>query len=191
MGHIYIITNQLTKDIYVGKTEKTLDERLKKHHYAMRYTSSHLYSAMKKYGIENFTIKSIELVENDYDLDDRERHHISQLSPKYNMTDGGDGGNTMKFISEETRNKFKKRSKGMHNPMFGKFGKDNPNFGKKRGPTPKISEALKNPCVCEGVWFDSITNAEKFYFGKHSVRKRLDNPKYPDWYRLVPKIKRK
>jgi len=106
------------------------------------------------------------------------------------MTYGGDGGNTLKFITKEYKEKMSEKFKGSNNPMFGKKGQNNPNFGKKRGKTPAISQALKNPCVCDGKRFSSISEAETFYFGKHSVRKRLDNPKYPNWYRLVPKISR-
>lgn len=188
MSHIYIIKNTITQDIYVGKTIKSIDERMKKHLYNMKLGKTHLYRSMRKYGKENFIIESLEQIHDDNLLNERECYYIENLKPKYNMTKGGDGG-CLIIISEETRKKLRENSKGKNNSMYGKKGKDNPNYGKKYGKRPKISEMKKNPCVCEGNYFDSITHAEEYYKGKCSVRKRLDNSKYPDWYRLVPKRK--
>ena len=192
MGHIYIIKNQITQDIYVGKTTKTVSERMRKHLYNAKCGhDTHLYRAFNKYGSNNFIIESIQEILDNNLLNDRECYYIECLSPKYNMTKGGDGGNTYIFLKEETRKKISERNSGKNNPMFGKRGQDNPNYGKKRGKTPKISQALKNPCICEGVYFSSITDAEKHYRGKCSVRRRLDNPNHSNWYRLIPKTKRK
>jgi group I intron endonuclease len=181
----------ITQDIYVGKTIKTIEERMRQHIYKSRYgVDTHLYRAIRKYGEINFIIENLETVEN-YQLNLRECHHIESLKPRYNMTGGGDGGNTFIFITEDTRKKISESTKGEKNPMYGKRGKDNPNFGKKRGKNIKISKSLNNPCICEGNLFNSITDAENYYRGKYSVRKRLDSPKYEDWYRLVPKTRRK
>lgn len=50
--------------------------------------------------------------------------------------------------------------------------------------------ALCCPVECEGVVYESVKAAELAYPGI-SVRKRLDNPAYPDWKRLRPATKRK
>jgi hypothetical protein len=44
--------------------------------------------------------------------------------------------------------------------------------------------------MCEGVKFDSVGEAQSAYPGI-SIRKRIDSSKYPDFYRLRPKTKRK
>lgn len=190
MGFIYSIKNEITQDIYVGKTIKTIEERFRRHIYISRYDSkTHLHRSIRKYGEDNFTISIVEEVDNEY-LNQREVYHIEQMKPQYNMTVGGDGG-SLTFISEEYRENCRQRLGGSGNPMYGKKGENNPNFGKKRGKTPLISKALSNPCICEGVWFSSIGEAEKHYKGKYCVRKRLDSLKHPTWYRLVPKTIRK
>jgi GIY-YIG catalytic domain/NUMOD3 motif len=190
MGFIYSIKNEITQDIYVGKTIKTVSERFQRHIYNSRYGSkTHLHRSIRKYGEENFSISIIEETSDEL-LNEREKHHIQQMKPHYNMTDGGDGGSLV-LISEEFREKCRTNNTGTNNPMYGKKGEDNPNFGKKRGKTPLISKALSNPCICEGVWFPSIGEAEKHYKGKYCVRKRLDSPRHQDWYRLVPITKRK
>lgn len=190
MGFIYSIKNEITQDIYVGKTTKSIEERFQRHIYNSRYGSkTHLHRSIRKYGETNFTISLIEEVDDDI-LNQREIYHIQEIKPHYNMTSGGDGGLTFS-ITEEYRESCRKKYTGAGNPMYGKKGENNPNFGKKRGKSPLISKALSNPCVCEGVLFSSIGEAEKHYKGKCSVRKRLDSPKHPTWYRLVPKTKRK
>lgn len=190
MGFIYSIKNEITQDIYVGKTIKSVKERLRRHIYHSRYGSkTHLHRSIRKYGEDNFTISIIEEVENE-NLNQREKYHIEQMKPRYNMTVGGDGGSLV-LISEEFREKCRINNSGSNNPMYGKTGENNPNFGKKRGKTPLISKALSNPCICEGVWFPSIGEAEKYYKGKYCVRKRLDSPRHPNWYRLIPKTNRK
>jgi group I intron endonuclease len=190
MPCIYKITNIVTQDFYVGKTKLSAEDRFKEHIKQHQRRDTFLYRAMRKYGKDNFLIETLETTDESL-LNEKEKQHILELSPRYNMTQGGDGGNAFISISDELRQKFSRIRKGAGNPMYGKRGKDNPNFGKKRGESPLISKALKNPCVCEGVMFPSIGEAEAFYKGKHCVRKRLDNPKYPDWYRLVPKTARK
>ena len=57
---------------------------------------------------------------------------------------------------------------------------------KRKGtyPTKKAVESKKIKCFCEGVEYNSITEAQKQYTGICNVWKRLDNPKYPNFYRL-------
>lgn len=58
-------------------------------------------------------------------------------------------------------------------------------LGKKQ--SDKFHESIRKsnccPVVCEGVEYPSVGDAQKAYQGI-SVRKRLDNPKYPEFYRL-------
>lgn len=188
MGHIYLITNNIDGKTYIGKTKKSIEERFRKHMYDSRYNkTSYLHKAIKKYGIENFSIKSIEDVV-DSELNEREIFWIKNFDPCYNMTKGGDGGTTT-FITEEYRAWCSKRYSGAGNPMYGKRGPLNPSFGKKRTNNRK-SDKKKNPCVCEGKQFSSIGDAEAFFKEngiRVSVRKRIDNPKYESWYRLKNK----
>lgn len=89
---IYKIQNAIDGKFYIGKTTKSLEERFRKHLYNHADGQTYLYKAMRKHGIENFNISLIEEVEED--LDSREKHWIAELSPSYNMTIGGEGGDT-------------------------------------------------------------------------------------------------
>ena len=89
-GKIYKITNTINGDFYVGKTVKSLHRRFQLHKSANNDT--HLSRAMVKYGVDNFVIELLE--ESSDDLSSLEMDYIRELSPHYNMTRGGDGGDT-------------------------------------------------------------------------------------------------
>ena len=63
MAYIYKITNLINNKIYIGKTNRTIEERFKEHcneYKKERSEKRPLYNAMNKYGIENFKIEQIE-----------------------------------------------------------------------------------------------------------------------------------
>lgn len=100
---IYIITNNLTKDCYIGKTINDLSVRFYQHTKQAEYGSqTHLHRAFRKYGSENFSITLLEDCPPEIN-NDRERHWIANLKPEYNMTEGGDGG----WIYDQTGNTWK------------------------------------------------------------------------------------
>lgn len=98
MAFIYKITNLQNNKVYIGQTSTTLERRFRQHQVAaftlnLKYP---LYSAMRKYGIENFKIELIEEVTPEQ-LDEREQFYIKQyesfvsLNKGYNATRGGEG----------------------------------------------------------------------------------------------------
>lgn len=92
---VYKITNKANGKLYVGKTSKTIDERFAVHyHNAKKEKDTYLYKAMRKYGIENFTIELLDA--SSENMDDIEKYWIKELNTLipngYNMTTGGDGG---------------------------------------------------------------------------------------------------
>jgi hypothetical protein len=127
MNKIYKIINNLNNNFYIGVTTKSLNERLDRHFrnaFDFNY-KTHLYKAMRKYGKENFNIKLV-----DYCKDMKsEISYIKKLKPHYNMTKGGDGGDTSKspnYIKsmKEYHNKKSKKSYATYG-MLGKKQTDN------------------------------------------------------------------
>lgn len=118
--YVYKIINESTGDFYIGKTIRQLEARFKQHQYdAKSGSDTHLHRAMRKHGFDNFKIVLIEQV--DGDLDQREIHWISEMQPKYNMTSGGEGGDTSK--SEKYQQYMKLHSEfmmGRNNPFYGR-----------------------------------------------------------------------
>jgi group I intron endonuclease len=184
---IYKITNKTNGNFYIGKTSKTKEERLRRHFYNASYgVETYLYRAIRKYGKENFIIEEIESQIDKNDIDKKEIEYISILNPHYNMTKGGEGGDTSKSINfiNAIKKQHSNRSPESY-ASYGMLGKKFPEEAKK-----KVSKANSYPVVCEGKEFPSIKAAEEYYKGlgtPKSVRKRIDNPKHSDWYRIREK----
>jgi group I intron endonuclease len=105
---IYKITNKITGKTYVGQTSKTIQERFRAHlKKARKKVNRRLYDSMNHHGYDNFIIEEIEKVSDSIMADDREKFWIKELDSimpnGYNMTDGGEGGNTLKYWSDEER----------------------------------------------------------------------------------------
>ena len=63
MAFIYKITNNINNKIYVGKTEYSIEKRFKEHcndAFKERCEKRPLYSAIRKYGVENFTFEVVQ-----------------------------------------------------------------------------------------------------------------------------------
>ena len=96
MPYIYKITNNLNQKIYIGKTLSTIEKRWREHcHdcYNERCGNRPLYAAMRKYGIENFIIETVEECSDEV-LNEREIFWIeyyNSFKNGYNATKGGDG----------------------------------------------------------------------------------------------------
>lgn len=122
MGFIYKIVNNVNNKLYVGKTTQTIEKRFKEHiKNAKNKVNRYLYDAMNKYGYENFHAELIEECD-DTILSDREIFWIKELNTfwlngfGYNMTIGGDGGDTWSALSDESKevaiNKVKNKNIG-------------------------------------------------------------------------------
>lgn len=97
VARIYQIKNNANGKIYVGCTEKTIQERFKAHikdAKKRRYSHRPMYQEMNKYGIEHF---SVALIEETDDPIEREQFWIKELRAVqngYNTSLGGDGKHT-------------------------------------------------------------------------------------------------
>ena len=184
---IYQITNKLTNDFYIGKT-KNPKERFYKHKYNAinNKSQAHIHRAMRKYGINNFIFSILEQVESLNILNEREIYWIDNLKPKYNMTKGGDGGDTSSSTNYKLAIKKVHANKNPHD--YASYGM----LGKKQSEKfyKKIKESNSCPVSCEGKIYSSVGEAQ-FYYPGIKIRHRLDNEKYPDFFRLKPKTNRK
>lgn len=93
-GCIYLITNLITKKVYVGLTTREPEIRWQQHEYSGRNPKYHFHHSIKKHGWENF--KPEILAENIpiEELGDLEMYYIAlydSFNNGYNSTKGGDG----------------------------------------------------------------------------------------------------
>lgn len=104
----YIIyKHDLNGKSYIGFTKLSLDKRLEQHiKEAESGSSRHFCRAIKKYGVENIrsTILNIATTKEEAKL--LEQKYIKEydtFNSGYNMTTGGDGGNTIVKMSDEQK----------------------------------------------------------------------------------------
>lgn len=94
-GKIYKITNIITGDSYIGQTVQSVEKRFNQHKAGLQFNNklSKLQLAMKKYGIDNFRITTIESNIDDIDeLALREKFYIKKYNTieQYNSSTGGE-----------------------------------------------------------------------------------------------------
>lgn len=110
---IYKITCKLNDKNYVGKTTRSLEERIAEHLRNSR--TSYIDRAIQKHGLEKFSVEIIETCEMLEQLNEREIFWIRELNCKnpngYNLTDGGEG-TARRIVSDETRRKISKARTG-------------------------------------------------------------------------------
>lgn len=186
---IYKIINNINKDFYIGKTSNDIETRFYHHKYnsQKRKSQTYLHRAMRKYGIKNFSISRIDEANTLKELNLKEIYWIESLSPRYNMTKGGDGGDTSNSPNYKKAIQQRDQS-GEKNGMYGRKRPDTAKFLLEA--KQKMLEANRCPVSCDGIIYNSVGEAQTAYPGI-SIRKRLDSEKYQNFFRLRPKTKRK
>lgn len=179
-GRIYCISNSINDKVYIGKTVKSIEERYKEHIHdskKRRMEKRPLYSAMNKYGIENFHVNLVEEVELN-ELENREQYWIKYFKSYhngYNATKGGDGkfqydynalvadfqnGMTIRSIAEKYHCTTDTVSTAVHSAGF--TGKENQRALYNR----KILQLDKNGNLIQT--FESVADAARYLMSQGS-----------------------
>lgn len=171
-GTIYKITNIKTGKVYIGKTTRSLNDRLQGHiNSADRGDNFKLSRAIRKYGKENFIIEPIDVAYNRDELNEKEVYYIKKynsLEDGYNMTIGGEGGNTYIDKSDE-------EMKAISEKISAALRKNNGNRGQLIGPkngmcgkhhTPEVKERMSR--ALKGKKFSKEHNRKisEYYKGR-------------------------
>jgi group I intron endonuclease len=117
-GRIYVITCSVNGRQYVGKTQNRIKARLSFHKFTAkhRYKPSIIFSsAIRKYGIDSFSIKEIDTAGSLEELNNKETFHIRRLNTLfpngYNMNEGGYSARGSK-LSQEHKDAISRSRKG-------------------------------------------------------------------------------
>lgn len=107
-GYIYKTTNNLNKKIYIGQHKSSSFDST--YYGSGRY----LHNAIRKYGIENFTVVLLECCSSKTELNQREQYWIKELNTQdssigYNIAPGGEGGDIFTNMSPEDRQAVSKK----------------------------------------------------------------------------------
>lgn len=145
---IYMITNKLTGDFYIGQSTNISNRFI--NYFNISYLSNKkgllISRALIKYGYSNFFLTILEYCNNS-DLLIREQYYFDNLKPQYNILKIAGSSHSHK-LSEKTKAKISKALKGVYigenSALFGrlhtektkelmslkKAGKNNPLYGK-------------------------------------------------------------
>lgn len=153
---IYMITNQINNKKYIGQTTQPFEERKRQYIHETKYRKDcvrPIISAMRKYGIENFSFHILEgEIETQEELDNLEIQYIQKYKTQieegkgYNLKYGGFGGKH----AESTKKKIGNAQRGEKNHMFGRIGAENPS-------------SIKTIELTTGIIYDSATIAAQYY----------------------------
>ena len=127
IGRIYLITNLINNNKYVGQTIRTLHDRWRDHRKNYKNKNYLINYAINKYGHENFSIKEVcKIFCNDVELlinrlNTLEIHYIKKYKSfadwnvgGYNLTTGGGQHN----LSDSTKKKLSDHFKGIPRPEY-------------------------------------------------------------------------
>jgi len=133
MTTIYKYTNTINGKVYVGKTDRPLNERHREHKYVSKIGNHHWANAIKKWGLDSFDIEILCEVSSEEGAF-VETAFIAALKSTnryfgYNGTDGGEGVLGYRH-SEETKTQIRRSVEGRRlgyfsrHPIFGKMPAD-------------------------------------------------------------------
>lgn len=113
---VYRITNKVNGKLYFGITKRKLQKRWNEHKHNSKCKKSHLYLAMRKYGIENFIIEIVKVCDSDIEMYGLEKelikkHNSNNKEFGYNNSIGGEVSSKGKSLSDETKKKISEYQK--------------------------------------------------------------------------------
>jgi len=124
INYIYQILNKITNKSYIGKSidyKKRFETHLKN---AKNKVNRRLYDSINFHGSDNFELILLETInsKNKQEIDEREKLWICKLNTLvpngYNMTSGGDGGNTIESWDEIKKQELYKRQAKNRGKVF-------------------------------------------------------------------------
>ena len=174
---IYKITNIINNKCYIGQSIN-IERRFEEHKHTKK-TSKYLRNAINKYGLNNFTFEILELCERSL-LSERERYWIkfyNSTSPNgYNLTQGGEGGNTFQFRTEEemieTRNKISKAITGKNNGFYGKHHTDE---------TKKVLKEINSGKILSEVTRDKMSKSLHGHYVSEITKHKISQATKRQW----------
>ena len=126
--------------------------------------NSHLYNAMSKHGVDNFTVEVIEEASNDKlnDLEEKYINEYDSIAKGYNIRTGGNRtvhtDETKKFISQRTKEAFNKPE------VVNKLRKHSE---KLEGLPPKCTYGFNNKRECIRIRRHPLCKDKSFYVANY------------------------
>ena len=145
-----------------------------------KVASSAIGNAIRKYGLENFTIEVIEECETLEQLNEREMFWIAYFNSKapngYNLTNGGEGG----IPCDDTRAKLSAARKGVpksreHCKKIGAAQKGKIISDDTRAKIGAARAGKKHSAKTKAQMSEDRTGEKNYFFGKHHTDETISN----------------
>lgn len=167
---IYKITNKINNKVYIGQVyNKSIYDRFDRHvKEANPNSRSYIDRAINKYGVENFVVEQIDEASSLEELNQKEIYWIkfynsTDHTKGYNLTQGGDGGNTYLCKTEEELDLIKERISKANK------GKNNGLSKQIKALNIKTNELLHFECLADCCNY--FNHKQKGTFVKHCENK--------------------
>jgi group I intron endonuclease len=108
-GVIYVATNSVTGEQYVGQTRQKFKTRVQAHKVSAQTPRFNFHKAINKFGFDVFSFEEVFYAFDKPALDYAEKQIIAYIKPVYNMTKGGSG--MPGPVNEATRAKLSENAK--------------------------------------------------------------------------------
>ena len=180
MHYIYITTNLINGKYYIGKHKGEMDDK---------YLGSGiiLKQAIEKYGKVNFKKEVIVICSTEEEVNTWEKKIIKEnlTDPKcYNIAPGGEGGYTMKYFSEEERQKVRQKA----SKSYKQYLVDHPEEVKARQDRQRITllSNIENHKSAVKRGLSLKTEEEKEDQHKKITQRKLENGYYSEFQLIDP-----
>lgn len=123
---IYNIRNKINGRIYIG-CSKNFKNRFREHRKKLNqgiHENMFLQRAWVKYGPESFVFEIVETLATEEDMFSREKHLIKGTPNIYNLAAGGQGGNTIKYYTQDQKRQLSEKLSKIRKAYFKKHGTD-------------------------------------------------------------------
>jgi len=188
---IYRCINNTNDKVYIGYTNKSLEQRAKEHMKAAKKDSEYVFhKSIRKHGFDNFRWEVLfESKDKNFILNEMESFFIKEHNSfyengfGYNMTYGGQGGMAGKKHNENTKEKMKlawQKRENKSTNLGRKFGEDTKEkmslakLGKKRSDEYKIICSNRNKKRYENAEHrKKLSEAIKLVWQKRKIAQQL------------------
>lgn len=172
---IYCINNEINSKVYIGKSID-IERRFGEHRLMLvkdvrhKDVNRHLYNAVKKYGIDNFSFNIIEVVLSEEDLTDREMYWMIQ----YNSIHRDFGYNlrldssTRCYVHPETKKIQSDNNKGVKNPNYGNKWSDC-----QKSRMSEIARHRHSIGIYGDSWRDKISKASSLMWSNSEKKSKM------------------
>lgn len=175
-GSIYIATNSITGEQYVGQTRQKFATRVYAHKISALKPKFKINYAIAKYGFENFKFEQVFIAFDRDSLNYAEKIVIADLNPAYNMTKGGAG--MPGPVSDALKAKRSEQAKiRWANPDWkSKTVKSIRAACKTEEFVNKAKERLQNKNLAAIRWKDHVKKVKEIKDVSKSIRDTWKNP---------------